>query len=139
MYALPITLRYKKEKLFYTNLGAFVSICLYLAMIGLFLSELFTMLSRSKIEKDTTTILAQNKDEAIQSNGLFLFGYRFIDIDTNEVFDDESILKGVYSTERSTWNSATESYEVKPTIYKTKDCLSVINEELLLKPEVQYV
>ncbi len=88
MYALPITLRYKSEKLFYTNLGACVSIALYLTMIGLFMSELFTMLSRSKIEKDITTILSQQRDPDIQSNGLFLFGYRFIDINTKEVFND---------------------------------------------------
>ena len=98
MYALPITLRYKREKLFYTNLGACVSICLYLTMIGLFLGELMTMLSRSKIQNDATTILSKSKDILSETNGLFLFGYRFIDSEKNEVFNDTSVLKAVYST-----------------------------------------
>lgn len=139
MYALPITLRFKSEKLFYTNLGACVSIALYLTMIGLFMSELFTMLSKSKIEKDITTILSTERDIEIQNNGLFLFGYRFVDITTNEVFSDTTILKGVFSTEQKTWQTASELYEVKPTVYKNLDCLTVIKDELLQKPEAQSV
>ncbi len=103
------------------------------------MSELFTMLSRSKIEKDITTILSQQRDPDIQSNGLFLFGYRFIDINTKEVFNDPTIIKGVFSTEQKTWQPTIEQYEVKETVYKTLDCLTVIKDELLPKPEAQSV
>ena len=34
IYALPITLRYKSEKKFYTNFGALTSVILIIAMLG---------------------------------------------------------------------------------------------------------
>ena len=45
LYALPITLRYKTEKRFYTNYGACTSITLILVMLGFFASYLITMLA----------------------------------------------------------------------------------------------
>ena len=47
MYAIPITLRYKSEKMFYTNFGAFTSILIILAMVGLFVNEIITMFART--------------------------------------------------------------------------------------------
>lgn len=49
LYALPITLRYKSEKMFYTNFGACTSIVLVMCMIGLFVYEITTMIDKSKI------------------------------------------------------------------------------------------
>ena len=43
LYALPITLRYKSEKMFYTNFGACTSIALILTMVGLLISEITVM------------------------------------------------------------------------------------------------
>lgn len=45
LYALPITLRYKQEKKFYTNWGAATSIFIILIMVGFFVSYLVTMLA----------------------------------------------------------------------------------------------
>ena len=36
LYALPITLRYKGEKMFYTNFGAATSLLLIISMLGFF-------------------------------------------------------------------------------------------------------
>ena len=45
LYALPITLRYKAEKKFYTNYGACTSITIIFIMLAFFASSLTTMLS----------------------------------------------------------------------------------------------
>ena len=77
LYALPVTMRYKNEKMFYTNFGAFSSILLILGMVGLFISYLFTMLARTDITSSITTVLSENKDSKLtERGGLFLFGYR---------------------------------------------------------------
>ena len=47
LYALPVTMRYKNEKMFYTNFGALASILLILGMLGLFINYLLMMLSRT--------------------------------------------------------------------------------------------
>ena len=49
LYALPITLRYKSEKMFYTNFGACTSILLILTIVGIFISEITVMIDKSKI------------------------------------------------------------------------------------------
>ena len=43
LYALPITLRYKTEKKFYTNYGACTSITIILVMLAFFASYLTQM------------------------------------------------------------------------------------------------
>ena len=48
LYALPITLRYKQEKRFYTNYGAATSIVIILIMISFFASYLTTMFADTK-------------------------------------------------------------------------------------------
>ena len=45
IYALPITLRYKSEKKFYTNFGAATSILLIIFMLGFAISYLVDMYS----------------------------------------------------------------------------------------------
>ena len=56
LYALPITLRYKSEKMFYTNFGAATSILLILGMIGLLSSELVKMFSLTSLTLRSATI-----------------------------------------------------------------------------------
>ena len=92
MYALPITLRYKSEKMFYTNFGAFTSIFIILSMMGLFVNEIIVMFARTQVTQSTTTILNVNKDPILEERGgLFLFGYRFLD-ENGEVFSDKTVL-----------------------------------------------
>ena len=45
IYALPITLRYKAEKKFYTNFGAATSVLIILTMLGFAASDFATMLA----------------------------------------------------------------------------------------------
>ena len=67
MYAIPITLRYKSEKMFYTNFGAFASILLVLGMVGLATSELIKMFTIEELTLNTSTIPIGNKDKDLDN------------------------------------------------------------------------
>ena len=45
LYALPVSLRYKGQKKFYTNYGACASLCVILALLGYIYSQIMTMTS----------------------------------------------------------------------------------------------
>jgi hypothetical protein len=45
MYALPITLRYKGEKKFYTNWGALLTVLIGFTALGIFASGLISVLN----------------------------------------------------------------------------------------------
>ena len=60
LYALPITLRYKSEKMFYTNFRAAASIMLILGMLGLLTSELIKMFSLSELTITSSTFPMEN-------------------------------------------------------------------------------
>lgn len=49
IYAIPITLRYKGEKKFYTNFGALTSLVLIITMIGFAISYILTMIADTQI------------------------------------------------------------------------------------------
>jgi hypothetical protein len=51
LYALPITLRYKGEKKFYTNFGAATSCVLILTIFVIFSNSVHTMLSDTRISQ----------------------------------------------------------------------------------------
>jgi len=46
LYALPVTLRYKGEKKFYTNFGACVSLSVILTLVAIIYGELVNLVSR---------------------------------------------------------------------------------------------
>ena len=49
LYALPITLRYKAEKKFYTNFGAATSIVLMFVMVGFLWAYIREMLADTRV------------------------------------------------------------------------------------------
>lgn len=49
LYALPITMRYKNEKMFYTNFGAAASILIVISMLAVLLSQVLTMTAKTDI------------------------------------------------------------------------------------------
>jgi hypothetical protein len=61
MYALPVTLRYKGEKSFYTNYGAGISNIVIFVLLGFFLTYLNTMLSDTNISSSYTEKLSYLK------------------------------------------------------------------------------
>ena len=66
--------------MFYTNFGACTSIVLVLGMIGIFISEMTTMVDKTKIIQTVTSIPTTRKDNLLdERGGLFLFGYRIVD------------------------------------------------------------
>ena len=124
-------MRYKNEKMFYTNFGALSSILLILTMIGLFLSYLLTMLSKTSITSSITTTLSENKEQdLIDWGGLFLFGYRIID-ENGDVFDDESYLKATFSTVVHEWDEELNDYSDVETQYYQGPCGDVFTEDIL--------
>ena len=50
MYALPITLRYKEEKKFFTNFGAATSIMVFLSMLMLSMYGIMGMIANEEIK-----------------------------------------------------------------------------------------
>lgn len=48
LYAMPVTLRYKGEKKFYTNFGALTSLIVVFLMIAYIITEIKVMLSQTK-------------------------------------------------------------------------------------------
>lgn len=62
LYALPITLRYKTEKRFYTNYGACTSISIILVMLAFFASYLVRMLADKDTTETVLTKLIRNKE-----------------------------------------------------------------------------
>ena len=46
MYALPITLRYKNQRKFYTNAGALMSLLIYVSIILILLNSLDSVLNK---------------------------------------------------------------------------------------------
>ena len=87
-------MRYKSEKMFYTNFGACTSILLVMTMIGILVSEITTMIDKTNIVQSVTSIPSSNKDNLLdEKGGLFLFGFRFVDDNGQLVSIDNSIVE----------------------------------------------
>ena len=109
MYALPITLRYKQEKRFYTNWGACTSVALIVVMLGFFLSYLLKMLADTETTETVFTKLIKNKDSTQFGTGNFMFGFRIRD-SQNEPFWEEDVIEWSILTTEKEWDSETNSY-----------------------------
>ena len=55
LYALPVSLRYKGQKKFYTNYGACTSLCVILAVLGYIYSQIMLMLSYTQYTMTQTS------------------------------------------------------------------------------------
>ena len=122
MYALPITLRYKEEKKFFTNFGAATSILLMLGMVALLVTGLRDMVENVEITQTTTFKLISGKPSELETRGgTFLFGYRILDADNN-LFNDPTILTTTIKTLKQQWNDETGGYESSTTAYFEGDC-----------------
>jgi hypothetical protein len=89
------------------------------------------MVSKTEVIQSTTTMLMQNKeDELNNNNGLFLFGYRFVDTLTEVPFDDVTYLSGLFSTFTHTYDNKTNSYAHKNTNYFSKNCTEVYDTDI---------
>ena len=62
LYSLPITLRYKQQKKFYTNYGACTSITIIFLMLGFIGSYLIQMFADTQITEAVFTKLIKDKD-----------------------------------------------------------------------------
>ena len=129
LYALPITLRYKQEKRFYTNWGAMTSIFIIMLMLGFLVSSLLTMFADTNVTEVVTTKLIKNKDFQNLEEGNFIFGFRVID-SNDQLFEQSDILSWDIVTNEAEWNNATQSYSTTPTVYELTNCGTYYKEEL---------
>lgn len=95
IYALPITLRYKMEKKFYTNFGALASVFLLLA-IGVFIYiEVDLMISKTQVTGTSQTNFVTDMTNLIKPMTLvpFSFGFRIKYSSQNQIFNDDTYVK----------------------------------------------
>ena len=63
LYALPVTLRYKGEKKFYTNYGAVTSLLIVLLMLTYLYTEVMRMLAKSQYTSTETVYTVIERDK----------------------------------------------------------------------------
>lgn len=88
MYALPVTLRYKGEKSFYTNFGALTSCIVMLVMLSFTMTYVKEMLDDKRVVSSYTEKLSYLKPESQQCTSStdcpYLFGFKMINSTTGE-------------------------------------------------------
>ena len=119
LYALPITLRYKEEKKFYTNYGACSSIILIICMLSFFTSYLTKMLADTEITENVVTKLIKNKENKFDPKNIFIFGFKIYDDDVAS-FTDETVISWSISTTEREWDGS--EYINRTTIYNLEKC-----------------
>ena len=62
MYALPITLKYKNMRKFYTNFGALTSMMIYMVLLSTLSTKLLEMGDKNGIKDSLSTQLSKNAD-----------------------------------------------------------------------------
>jgi len=68
MYALPITLKYKNMRKFYTNFGALTSLMIYIILLSQLSTKLLEMGDRNGIKNSASTFLSKNADPVIENS-----------------------------------------------------------------------
>ena len=108
MYGQPITLRYKRNKMFYTNYGALASIFVYCAVIQILTKLLIEVISK---DRDLITSQTANEFESFETVKIkggkvtlsesqkkdlehyqFLMGYRLVNATTSKTIPDDQTL-----------------------------------------------
>ena len=115
IYAMPIALRYKGEKKFYTNFGAIVSLFLIVFMVA-YTTYAITALSSQDSSGDITLTTADDfssarisKTDTEGTAANFVFGFRIVD-ETGASFDYTNYLTIELETIYSIWSSVSNSY-----------------------------
>ena len=78
LYAIPITLRYKAEKKFYTNFGALTSLFLIITIFSFTIKFILEMLNGLNVSQEVSRKLNSKKPPDVheESPGKFMFGYQ---------------------------------------------------------------
>lgn len=87
MYALPITLRYKNQRKFYTNAGALTSLFIYLFLVGTLIGQLYSVFTydANLIVSQESNKLADQTINSIDKKKYQLFwGYRIVNASTKK-------------------------------------------------------
>ena len=50
--------------------------------------------------------------------------------ESGTVYDNKSVVEGIFTTEKYTWNTETSSYDTKTTQYYDADCTTVFEENV---------
>ncbi len=88
IYALPITLRYKMEKRFYTNFGALSSVILLLVVVVFIYLEVSVMFQKTQVSETSQTGFITDRPENIAKTLVpFSFGFRLINAKNQDLVD----------------------------------------------------
>ena len=99
MFAPPITLRYKSDKKFYTNWGAFLTIIIGLTAFGLFFYDFWRILNQnadglSLVESSTPTAQNRTDESGVYTydyDAPYIFGFQFRDTNTQNSISLEEL------------------------------------------------
>jgi hypothetical protein len=115
MYAIPVTLRYKGEKSFYTNYGAGISNVVIFVLLGFFFSGLNTMLSSTNTSSSYREKLSYlNKEICMDPRECpYIFGFRLIETLTGKDYEiDPTYFDVKIHSYRNVWNNPKNDYEI---------------------------
>lgn len=124
IYALPITLRYKMEKKFYTNFGALASVILLL-VVGVFIYlEVSLMISKTEVTgtSQSNFINSRSSDVHPQTFVPFSFGFRIRTTTTNQIFSDDTYLNVSLNQVSNLWDENSQSYTQVQTPLQLVSC-----------------
>ena len=132
LYALPVTLRYKGEKKFYTNFGALTSLFIILLMLAYIGSEINVMLSQTKYTTQSTVFPVSVRDLAsgdqeysvIVENGVYVdmtFGLRAFHPNGSD-FNDSSYFTFDFHQTRSQYSSFLDEWSEEEVNLPTASC-----------------
>ena len=72
----------------------------------------------------------QKDPELLDRGGLFIFGYRMLNSNDNTILEDESIVKGVFTTVHKEFDEESGTYIDDKTQYFTGKCDEVYEEDV---------
>lgn len=133
IYALPITLRYKGEKKFYTNFGALTSLLIVLLMVAYIWTEINLMLSLTQYTSTSTssTVMLRDYQDGEFSYATLVEQGNYADMTfgisarfwngTN--FYDPSYFTLVLEQESQSYNSFNNNYDTEITTLEFANCL----------------
>ena len=128
LYALPITLRYKQEKKFYTNFGAMTSCVLICTIFSFTVKYILSIGTNEGLRQMSAWKLNSSKSDVLRDQrGQFTFGFQIQDENDN-AFTDDTIIQAKIVTYTESWNNATKHFEKVPEYLQLDRCESVFNE-----------
>ena len=145
---MPVSLRYKGEKKFYTNYGACTSLLIIVLMLAYIYTQIMLMLSQTQYESTQTVKTVVERDLAtgleaydnVVANGVYVdmtFGIRAFHENLTD-FNDPSYFTINFSQLENEYNAFNDQWIQTESQLKSTDCLNhplfVLDEDSGLTP-----